>query len=331
MAFSFSVQGDKPENGTAISFIKSNCSEDALEISSSMDTLDPELLRTFLAFAEAGSLARAASTVGRSASAVTLQMHRLEEIIGEPLLAAAGRGRVLTPAGEELIGHARRILAVHRDAWLSLKGARADGRTRLGCTQDFADSALPDLLRTFARSHARVRIDLRVGRTNELAAAYDQGDVDILLAMRHGPHPDELKVLREPMVWLATDANLTGVDDAVPLALLDPPCGFRMAALAALDTARRDYRIAATSPSLAGLKAAVRSGLAVTPRTARMLEPGIGLAPAHLALPDLPEAEFTLRVRPTPSANRHIWRHFSRKGFQFGLTEIPLIEGEFSL
>ena len=74
----------------------------------------------------------------------------------------------------------------------------------------------------------------------------------------------------------------------MPLALLDLPCGFRAAAIAALDAARRQYRIAAISQSLAGLKAAARSGLAVTPRTAKMLEPGIDLAPTLLALPDLP-------------------------------------------
>jgi DNA-binding transcriptional LysR family regulator len=261
-----------------------------------MQQFDPDLLRTFLAFADTGSLARAASAVGRSPSAVTAQMQRLEEVIGEPLLATAGRGRILAPAGEELVGHARRILAAHRDAWLSMKGARTDGRTRLGCTQDFADSSLPDLLRAFARSHPRVRVDLRVGRSNELTLAYDQGDIDILLVMRLGSPTDEIKVLREPMVWLAATAGLATSDDAIPVAFLDPPCGFRSAAVAALDAARRTYRIAATSPSLAGLKAAVRSGLAVTPRTARTIEAGIGLAPAHLELPDLPEAEFSLRV-----------------------------------
>ena len=93
-----------------------------------METFDPDLLRTFLAFVDGGSLARAASVVGRSPSAVTAQMQRLEEILGEPLLAPQGRGRELTPAGEDLVGHARRILAAHRDAWLSLKGARAEGR-----------------------------------------------------------------------------------------------------------------------------------------------------------------------------------------------------------
>ncbi|MDB5602336.1 MAG: LysR family transcriptional regulator [Xanthobacteraceae bacterium] len=260
-----------------------------------METFDPDLLRTFVIFADGGSLAKAADAVGRSPSAVTAQMQRLEALIGEPLLAPAGRGRALTPAGEELVGHARRILAAHREAWLSLKGARADGRIGLGITQDFADG-LPDFLRTFARTHARVRIDLRVGRSRELTADFDQGALDILIAMRQAPAPDEILVLREPMLWLCA-SDLTTADSELPLALLDPPCGFRTAIISALDAAGRRYRIAATSASLSGVRAAVRSGIAITARTERSLEPGVRVAPTNLKLPKLPDAEFGLRVR----------------------------------
>lgn len=260
--------------------------------------LDPELLRTFLAFAEGGSLARAAEAVGRTPSAVTAQMQRLEVLVGEPLLAPAGRGRTLTATGEELVGHARRILAAHRDAWLSLKGAKADGRVALGSTQDFSDSALSDLLRVFARTHPRVRLDLRIGRTQELTAAFEQGAIDILIAMRQAAVTHEIAVLRDQMLWLGAAQGLINVDEEVPLALLDPPCGFRSAAIAALDAAGRRYRVAATSPSLSGLLAAMRSGIALTPRTRRSIDAGIVEAPASLALPRLPAAEFSLRLRP---------------------------------
>jgi len=262
-----------------------------------MDILDPERLRTFLAFADTGSLARAAAIVGRSASAVTAQMQRLEEIVGEPLLAAAGRGRVLSPAGEQLVIHARKILTAHREAWLSLKGARADGQVSIGATQDFADSMLPDLLRDFARTHARVRLDLRVGRSIELARAFEEGAIDILLAMRLAPAADEVGVLREPMLWLGASEGLATTPVELPVAFLDPPCGFRVAAMAALDAAGRPYRIAATSPSLSGLRAAVRGGIAVTVRTPRFIDAGIVRAPSTYGLPDLPEAEFSIRLR----------------------------------
>ncbi|MGO4622597.1 LysR substrate-binding domain-containing protein [Ensifer sp. 2YAB10] len=263
-----------------------------------MQTFDPDVLRTFLAFAEGGSLAHAAATVGRTASAVTAQMQRLEAMVGEPLLAQSGRGRVLTPAGEELLVHAQRILEVHRDAWLSLKGAKADGRLALGCTQDFADSNLPDLLRVFARTHPRVRLDLRVGRSRELTTSYDQGAIDVLIVMREGTQPDEIAVLTEQMLWLSASTDPVPPSGELPIAVLDPPCGFRSAATRALDQAGIAYRIAATSPSLSGLRAAVRSGIAVTARTARFVGEGVAVAPQALSLPVLPNATFSLRLKP---------------------------------
>lgn len=174
-----------------------------------MNLIDPELLRTFVCFAEAGSLAQAANLVGRSPSAVTAQMQRLEEVIGEPLLAPSGRGRVLTPAGEEFVAHARRILEANREAWLALKGARAEGRVVIGATQDFCEWTLPGLLRDFSRTHPRVRLDMRIGRSHELAKSLSDGSVDVVLAMRHEATADEIGFFHEPMIWLgATDFHI---------------------------------------------------------------------------------------------------------------------------
>jgi len=262
-----------------------------------MQHLDPDLLRTFLAFVDSGSLGRAAAIVGRSPSAVTTQMQRLEEMIGEPLFLPAGRGRALTTTGQELAGHARRILDMHRAALLSLKGGRAEGRLTLATTQDFAEHGLAPLLRLFAETHARLRLNLRVGRSAQLAQAFEGGDIDVLITMRLKPTADEVAVLREPMMWLAGTDGLLRREEEVPLALLDPPCGFREAALSALDRACRGYRIAATSQSLSGLKSAVAAGVAVTLRTARWCGPGIAAAPADLALPEVGDASFSIRVR----------------------------------
>ncbi|RVD39179.1 LysR family transcriptional regulator [Mesorhizobium sp. M8A.F.Ca.ET.023.02.2.1] len=268
-----------------------------------METLDPDLLRTFLAFVDSGSLAQAAANIGRSPSAVTAQMQRLEEIVGEPLLAPQGRGRSLTPAGEDLVGHARRILAVQREAWLALKGARAAGRVAIGTTQDFADSGLPDLLRAFASSHPRVRIELRVGRSAELAQALQAGSLDLAIVMRQTAVPDEVGVLREPMIWLCSSKGLASRQEELPLALLDPYCGFREAAFAALDAAGRRYRIAAGSASLAGLRTAVNAGVALTLRTPRFAHSGIVEAPRELGLPQVPMAEFAIRLRAGADAS----------------------------
>ncbi len=262
-----------------------------------MEFLEPDLLRTFLAFADGGSLARASVMVGRSASAVTAQMQRLEEMVGEPLIIAAGRGRILTLAGEELAGHARRILDVHRHALLSLRGARTEGQITLAATQDFADSSLPPLLRLFCSTHPRIRLDLRIGRSMELNTAFENGEIDILIAMRARPSSGEVLIFEESMIWMSSSSGLVAYGTELPLALLDPPCGFRSAAISALDQAKRPYRIAATSASLAGLRTAVSAGLAVTLRTARWVGAGIGPTPDSLGLPAMTKAIFAIRTK----------------------------------
>lgn len=271
-----------------------------------MRHFDPDLLQTLVAFADTGTLAQASQVVGRTPSAVTAQMQRLEELAGLPLLEAAGRRRALTEAGERLVGHARRILAANREAWLSVAGAAADGQIGLGMTQDFTGNELPAILNQFARTHPRMRIDLRVGRTVELCEDLRANRIDVLVALRRAVEQDEVAVKRAPMRWLCAEDGLVGsTQDELPLAVLDPPCGFRDAALKALDAEARPYRIAASSPSLAGLTAAVRAGIAVTVRTGRWIGAGIAAAPKDLALPGLPDAEFSIRVRQDADEPAH--------------------------
>lgn len=286
-----------------------------------MATLDPELLRTFLAFVDGGSLARASEVVGRTPSAVTAQMQRLQDVVGEPLLEPRGRGRALTRAGRELAVHARRVLAAHRAAWLAVKAGAHDGPLRLGATQDFTGTLLPDLLRDYAQAAPRVALELRIGRTAELADQFARGAIDILLCLRQGPSADEVGVLREPMQWLAAEAGLAGAPSPIPLAVLDAPCAFRDAALAALDAAGLDYRIVATSPSLSGLLTAVRAGLAVTLRTVHSLAPGLAVAAPALGLPEAGEATFCLRVRPDAERPALDLGHLLAEGFAVARTE----------
>lgn len=268
--------------------------------------LEPDLLRTFVAFSESGSLARAAVAVGRTPSAVTAQVKRLEEIVGEPLLAPAGRGRVLTDTGVELLVLAREILDTHRRALLRLRGERMAGKVSVAATQDFAESGLPPLLRLFAETHPRIRLEVRIGRTVEINDALALGQVDVAIAMRTDASRREVGLIEEPTLWLAASEGLSvSPADDLPLALLDPPCGFRSEALRALDRSAHAYRIAATSQSLAGLRAAVLAGFAITLRTARWQGGGIGRAPKTLNLPDTEPLTFSIRLRedaPRPAA-----------------------------
>jgi DNA-binding transcriptional LysR family regulator len=225
-------------------------------------------------------------------------MQQLEAQVGEPLFVPQGRGRALTAAGHDLAGHARRILDAHREAWLSLSGARQDGAVAIGATQDFAEHGLPELLGLYARTHPRVRLHLRIGRSAELAQGLASGGLDLTIAARSSTEADEVTAWEEPTLWLMGAGGLAAPPSVeVPLALLDPPCGFRVAALAALDRVARPYRIAAGSQSLSGLVAALKAGLAVTLRTHRALSDGLAEAPSTLSLPEAQPIAFALRLR----------------------------------
>ena len=261
-----------------------------------MKHFDPDLLRSLVAFADAGTLARAALIVGRTPSAVTAQMQRLVEVAGMPLLEADGRGRVLTEAGQRLVAHARRILLANEEAWLELHGATASGRIGIGVTQDFARDALVRPLAQFARTHTNCKIEIRIGRTSELLDLMRRDDVDVTITM-HGAKPEAIATFVEPMRWIMSRNGLVGPTDELPLAVLDAPCGFRDAAVTALERAERRYRLAATSPSLSGLHPALIAGLAVTARTPRFLDDDLMVAPARLRLPKLPDAVFAINAR----------------------------------
>ncbi len=83
--------------------------------------LDLTLLRSFVAVIDCGSIQLAAARVGRSQSAVSMQIKRLEEDVGRHLFQREGRNLRPNPAGEDLLIHARRLLRLSDDAMASLR------------------------------------------------------------------------------------------------------------------------------------------------------------------------------------------------------------------
>lgn len=283
-----------------------------------MRYFDPHLLQTLVAFADAGTLAQAAQIVGRTPSAITTQMQRLEAVAGVALFKAVGRRRILTEAGEQLLIHARRILSENHEAWMNMSGVDADGSIGLGITQDFVDVALPGILNQFARTHPRVRMNLRVGRSAELLEDFKSQKIDILVSMRHVIEANEMAVTSEQMQWFCAKEGLVRpFYDEIPLAVLDRPCGFRDAAIKALGDEGKAYRIAATSPSLSGVLAPVRAGLAVTVRTARWADESLRVVPKSFGLPVLNEVEFSVRIHQAAHETVHSFAEILSDGLGF--------------
>ncbi len=260
---------------------------------------DMDVLRSFVAGVELGTFSKAADRLGRSPSAVSAQLKKLEEQAGVAIFRKTGRSLALTEAGETMLAYARRLLDLNDQAALAMRGAPLQGWVRLGLQEDFGETLLPAVLGKFARAHPQVRIEARVGRNADLIERINLGQLDLALAwdthpqLAHAEHIAEL-----PMCWIASaqeDMSWPQGDGSLPIVAFETPCLFRDRATAALDRAGTPWRVTFTSPSLGGLWAATSAGLGLTVRTRLGLPASLrALAPGEFGLPLLPSLALTL-------------------------------------
>lgn len=262
-----------------------------------MRDLELDLLRAFVAVVDGGGFTRAAERLHRTQSTVSQQVKRLEERLATPLLARNTRSVALTERGELLLGYARRLLAFNDEALSALAETRLQGRVRLGSAQEVADGGLADMLAHFSRLHPGVALEVRVDANLKLRDEVERGDLDLAVVFQE---PGEIPkggigcelVDRLRRVWVASPGLTVASDAPLPLALSNGPCIFRNSVLGALDAAGHPWRIALSTPSLAGMRAAVRAGLGVGVRTERWLEPDLHILDGEL--PPLPDVELVL-------------------------------------
>jgi DNA-binding transcriptional LysR family regulator len=252
--------------------------------------LPTNLLRSFVAIVDAGSMLNAAEQVFVTQSALSLQIKRLEELLQQSLFAREGRRLALTPAGQTLLDYARRVLTLHDEAVAAVSFGQFSGPVRIGMVQDFAESLLTGLLARFSELHPDTQIYARIAGTAELLGLLERGQLDIVLGYAAAEDLHALK--RSSMLWFGH--NELADRAVIPLAVLEEPCRFREAAIAGLDAAGLRWRIAVETPNLTSLRSAVEAGLGLTCRTQAFLPEPTNVAPG--TLPGLPDVAYIVRT-----------------------------------
>ncbi|MBB6125263.1 LysR substrate-binding domain-containing protein [Sphingobium subterraneum] len=255
--------------------------------------LPMDLLRTLVAIVDTGSMVKASEHIYLTQSAISLQMKRLSDIIGQPILVRQQGALHLTPVGERLVASAREILALN-DSLIGDIGNRVDSPVRIGMVQDFADAILSGVLSRFKRSYPDVRLEIRVSHSEELKDLFASGLLDIALYLGD---PDTLEATsKAQMAWFG-DADLL-LEPVLPIAIMTKPCRFREAAIQELTRMERPFSITVETPSISVLRAAVESGLAVTYRTFL----GNRSEPLVIGGETAPEIAYIVSVQPSADA-----------------------------
>lgn len=283
-------------------------------------SLDPDLLRSFVLVAEGGSVTRAATRVGRTQSAVSMQMRRLEETLGQPLLVRGPRGLTPTPHGTWLLDRARLLLAMHDEIVANFRAPTIAGHVRLGTPDDYALVWLPEILAGFARSHPAVDVEVVCLPSSDLLPMFERGELDVTLfsSGQEGSDADAETLWRGPLRWVGSATRPVHRVRPLPLVLAHNGCLWRRAAAAALARAGVPWRMAYSSASQTGTHAVVLAGLGVTVGLSVSPSPGLRLLGPEDGLPALPELEIAMvRRAGVPVADALAER--IRMGFAAGL------------
>lgn len=261
--------------------------------------LDPELLRTFVSVAETRGFTSAARALNRTQSAVSLQIKRLEDRVGAPLFQRTSRQVTPTRAAEALLPYARRILHLHDEAAAAV-GAVGRGRSlRLGITEEQALTYLPNIIPAFSERFPGVQLNVVCDLSTGLLQRMEDGELDLALAIRHGPVGQGQVIGRERLVWVAHETFRNAPGEALPLAVNPGGCIYRSYGLTALAGIQRPWRIVYVSASPTGINLALEANMAVSIKAARAVPEYCRVLDGEPGIPGLPQVDVELHRSPT--------------------------------
>lgn len=263
--------------------------------------LDVDLLKTFLAIADTGSFTKAAEEVHKTQSAISMQMKRLEELLGVPLFAKDGRMSRFTPDGERLVDYARRIVSFNDEVVSVFTKPEFTGTIRFGTPDDYAEKYLPEILARFARTHPLITVNVDCRGSSELFARVKRSEIDLALVTHGCDIVTDEPVRREQLVWVTSMRHCAHMAEVVPLAVSHSGCEWRGKVLKSLDMQGRKYRVAYSTPNSNAVNAAVMQGLAVGAMPELCMRPGMRILTEKDGFPALGSFDIGLVRKPGKS------------------------------
>jgi DNA-binding transcriptional LysR family regulator len=249
-----------------------------------MRNIPTDILRAFVTIIDLRGYTKAGDRLGRSQPAISLQMKRLQELLGVSLFDKDGNDTQLTEAGEVVAGYARRILALNDEMLLRISSRNSSGKLRLGIPNDYADHLLPTLMSDLKVDTTTLSFDVICDVSHELLKGLRSGLLDVAVVMTtDGPAEGALISWREPISWFgARIPQKSAISDPIRIVCYPEGCLYRRNMLGALQRDGRSFEIVYTSPSISGIEAAVSTDFGVTVLANR-------LAPKKLKRLEMPQ------------------------------------------
>jgi len=260
-----------------------------------MKNLPMDLLRAFVSVAQLGSFTRAGELLGRSQPAVSLQLQRLEELVGEALLVRNGKSLELSDAGEDLYGYAEQILALNDLAISQLSKSTVEGKIRLGIPSEFATVLMPKIVSRFAKAYPNVTLEVNCELSKSLLSKSGKATHDLILALEDNPSNTHSNLLKtDELVWVASVDQQMQKVGVVPLIAAAQGCIYRHRAIKTLEQVKQPWQIVYTIPDLTGIQYAIQEGLGVTVLAKSTVPENLKILTPSARFPELGEVGISL-------------------------------------
>lgn len=263
-----------------------------------MRNLPTDLLRTFVTIVDLGSFSRAAEQLCRTQPAISLQLKRLQDLVGHKLISRQGQQLVLDAQGKLLYDHAQQILAINDRVVARLQSSSLDGTVRFGVPSEFASTLLHKVVGQFARAYPHVMLEVSSALSKDLLSPARRQRFDLILALHNSPEDAGNQMVKEvPLVWAGSDQTLLDETSEIPLVAAPEGCVYRDRAINSLTNHQLPWRMVYTNPDLTGISAAVQAGLGITPLALGTVPDALKVLKPSDRLPELGSVSISL-VRP---------------------------------
>ena len=230
--------------------------------------LDVYLLRAFVSVADVGTVNGAAAALHRTQATVSLQIRRLEELLGAPLFERSTKGLAVNAQGLMLLPYAREMVAMNDEVQQRILGERMEGRVKLGVVEDFAATRLVDILKAFRDQNPRVQLDMLVMGNRQLSGLFEQDKLDLLICDASIVARRPVFVWQEQLLWAVRSDFSVDSAEPLPVIMFESSCPWRERVVEALSRRSLRWNISCEASTLVAMAAAVQVGIGIGPMMA---------------------------------------------------------------
>lgn len=253
-----------------------------------MKNLSIDFLRSFVTIAQTGSYTACAEKLKRTQPAISLQIKKLEEIVGEKLIVREGNKLSITMAGNKLLDYGTRILALNDQAMAEFGKPQVSGNIKLGLPSEFSTTLMPRIIRRFTQNYPEISLEVHCALSKDLLSEPLRSQFDLILTLQDEPDASQPGfIMTDDLVWVGSQQYLHHLPARLPLITAPAPCLYRKRATQRLAKLKRDWQIVYTIADLNGIQMAINEELGITALARGTVPQGLAILPNNDALPAL--------------------------------------------